>query len=116
MAPLICLDGDEIVKALLLGPAGDGPRTSPTLEEEAVLLEDEPEPQEAKEATTFSCEHPEETPKPEEPVEGSDTLCQPVLSAVASGSSGNQSQDTRRAQHRARPRHPASPDPLDNPQ
>ena len=112
MVPLMHLEGDEIVEALLLGPTDDGPRTSPTLAEEAVLLGDEPEPQEA---TTFPCEHLEETPKPEEPVEWSDAPCLPAPSAIASGSSSNQSRDTRRAQCRARPRHLATPDPLDNP-
>ena len=60
------LGGDEIVEALLLGPADNGLRTSPTPEEEAVLLGDKQEPQGA---STFPCEHPEETPEPEEPVE-----------------------------------------------
>ena len=36
------LDGDETLEALLLGPTNDGPRTSLTPEEEAVLLGDEP--------------------------------------------------------------------------
>ena len=112
MAPLICLEGDEIVQALLLGPTDDGPRMSPILEEEAVLLGGEPEPQEA---TVLPCEHPEETPKPEEHVEWFDTPCLPAPSAIASGSSSNQSWDTRSAQHRARPRCLATPDPLDNP-
>ena len=109
------LKGDEIVETLLLRPNDNGTRMSPTPEEEAVLLGGEPEPQEAKEATTFPCEHLQETPKPKEPVKWSDALCLPAPLAVASGSHGNQSQDTRRAQSRARPRHPASPDLLDNP-
>ena len=35
--------------------------------------------------------------------------------SCTSGFSVNQSGDTRRAQHRARPRYPANPDPLNNP-
>ena len=38
MVPLMHLEGDEIMEALLLGPADDRPGMSPTLEEEAVLL------------------------------------------------------------------------------
>ena len=38
MAPLIQLDMDEIMEALLLGPSNERPRMLPTLEEEAVLL------------------------------------------------------------------------------
>ena len=53
MVPLMHLEGDEIVEASLLGPPDNGPRISPTLEEEAVLLGDDPEPQEVQEATTF---------------------------------------------------------------
>ena len=56
--PLIQLDGDEIVEASLLGPINDRHVMPPTLEEEAVLLGDEPEPQEAQEVTMSS-------PKPE---------------------------------------------------
>ena len=58
MEPLMCLDGDGIMGALLLGPTDDGPRTSPTPEEQAVLLGDELEPLEAQEATTYPSEHP----------------------------------------------------------
>ena len=54
------LEGDEIVVAFLLGPEEDGPRMFSTLEEDAVLLWDELE---AQQATTFPCEHPE-TSKP----------------------------------------------------
>ena len=60
MVQLMCLEGGEIVEVSLLGPADDGPGMSLTLEEEAVLLGDEPDPQEAKEATTF----PVNTQKP----------------------------------------------------
>ena len=38
MAPLMCLNGDEIVEASLLEPMGNEPRNSLTLEEEAALL------------------------------------------------------------------------------
>ena len=55
MSTLMHLDGDEIVEALLLGPADNGPRMSPTAEEEAVLLGNEPEPLGAQEATTCPC-------------------------------------------------------------
>ena len=50
MAPLMQMDGDEIVEALLLGLTDDRPRMSPTLEEEAILLGVN---QEAQEATAF---------------------------------------------------------------
>ena len=97
--PLVCLDGDEIVEASLLGPADNGPRIPPTLTEEAVPLGDEPEPQEVQEATTCPCEHPHVL-KPQEPAKQSDALHLPTPSP---GSSGNQFQDTRRTWHRARP-------------
>ena len=64
MAPLMHLEGDEMVEALLLGSTNNGPRMSPTPEEEAVLLGDELEPQEAQEGTIFPLEHPGETPNP----------------------------------------------------
>ena len=97
MAPLMCLEGDEIVEASLLGPTDDESRMCPTPEEEALLLGDEPEPQEAKQATMFPCEHPGETPKSKEPVKQSDTM-PTSTSAIATGSSGNPSQNTRRTQ------------------
>ena len=56
MVPLMHLEGVEIVEASQLGLADDRPQMSPTLAEEAVLLGDEPEPQEA---TTFLCKSPE---------------------------------------------------------
>ena len=40
MAPLLVLDGDEIVEASLLSPIGGEHRTSPTPQEEAALLGD----------------------------------------------------------------------------
>ena len=54
-------------------------------------------------------------PKPEEPAKQSDPPCPPFPSAAAPSSSGNQSQDTRRTQCRARPRCLATLDPLANP-
>ena len=45
---LMQLDSDVIVEASLMGPADDGPRVPPTLQEEAVLLGDELESQEAQ--------------------------------------------------------------------
>ena len=73
MAPLMHLEGDEIVEALLLGPMQMMDLECPHhLQEEAAILGDELEPQEA---TTFPYEHPEEIPKPKEPVEWSDTPC-----------------------------------------
>ena len=39
IAPLLSLNGDNIVEALLLEPTGDKPRTSPTLEKEAASWE-----------------------------------------------------------------------------
>ena len=47
MAPLMRLSGDNIVEASLSEPTDDECGTSPTLEEEAVLLGKEPEPLEA---------------------------------------------------------------------
>ena len=47
MVPLMCLNGDEIVEASLLETMDDKPRTSPNLEEEAVILGEELEAQEA---------------------------------------------------------------------
>ena len=107
MAPLMHLEGDEIMETSLLRPMDNGPWTPA---EEAVLLGDEPEPQLA---TAHPCEHMEETPK--DAVKQSDTPCPPVPSAVVSSASSNQSHATRRAWHRAWPRHQATPDPLNNP-
>ena len=52
MASLMQLEGDEIVRALLLGPVDNRPRVPPTSEEEALPHGDELEPQEAQEDTT----------------------------------------------------------------
>ena len=52
MAPLMCLSEDEIVEASLLGPAGNEHRTSPTPEEEATLMGEEPELPETPKATS----------------------------------------------------------------
>ena len=109
MAPLMHLDGDEIVEASLLGPTVNGLGMSPT-PEEAVLLGNEMEPLEAQEATMCPCECPG-APEPEEPAEWSDVPCPTAPLAAAHNSSGNQSWDTRRPQHRARPRHLATLDP-----
>ena len=54
MAPLMHLSGDEIVEASLLEAMDDEPRTSPTLEEEATLLGEELELQEAQGAMVSS--------------------------------------------------------------
>ena len=101
MAPLMWLDSDEIIEASLLGPANNRPITPPTTGEEAVLLGDEPEPQEALEVTTLPPEHPK-TPKLEEAAEQSDTPSPPVPPPMASNSPGNHSWNTRRALCRAR--------------
>ena len=78
MAPLIQMDGDEIIEASLLGPANDRPVMSSTIEEEAVLLRDELGPQKAPEVTMFSSECPK-TPELEEPTEWSDAPSPPAL-------------------------------------
>ena len=83
MTPLMHLEGDKIVEDSLLGPADDGPRMSPTLAEEAVLLGDKPEPQDAQEAAVLPWEHPQETPEPKDTVKQSDVPCQPPPSAMA---------------------------------
>ena len=115
MAPRMHLERDEIVGSLLLDPMDDGPWTSPTPAEEDVLLGDEPEAQVAQQAAVLPCEHLEETPKPKDTVKQSDTPCLPATSAVVSSASSDQSCATRIAWGRARPRHPATPDPFDNP-
>ena len=51
MASLMCLSRDKIEETSLLGPAGEECGTSPTLEEEAILLGEEPEPLDDPEAT-----------------------------------------------------------------
>ena len=61
MALLMHLEGDEIVEALLPGPADDIPNTG----ERGCTPGEEPEPQVAN---TFPCEH-QETPKSYEPAE-----------------------------------------------
>ena len=59
MVSLMQLDGDNIMVASLLGPADVGPRMPPTSEEEAALLGDEPESQEAQEVIISPPECPE---------------------------------------------------------
>ena len=53
MTPLMSLSADDIVEASCLEPTGEECRTSPTAEEEAVLLGEEPEPLEVPEATSL---------------------------------------------------------------
>ena len=86
--PLMQLDGDEIIEASLLGIIDNRPITPPTLEEEAVLLGDELEPQEAQEVTMSPPECPK-TPEPEEPTEQSDSPCPPAPPPMASSAKGN---------------------------
>ena len=50
MAPLTSLNGDDIVEASLLEPAGEECKTSPMPEEEAAILDEEPKLLEAPEA------------------------------------------------------------------
>ena len=52
MAPLMQLDGDEVLEASPLGHANHRYIMPLTMEEEAVLLVDELEPQQAPEVTT----------------------------------------------------------------
>ena len=81
MAPLMSLNGDDIVKALLLEPTCEELRTSPTPGEEATLLGEELELPEVPAAAASLQEHPE-TPKPEEPTEWINTLSIPVPSPL----------------------------------
>ena len=60
------LNGDDIVEVLLLEPTGKELRTSPTPEEEAILLGEELEPLKAPEAAV-SLPECLETPEPVEP-------------------------------------------------
>ena len=58
MAPLMTLDGDDIVEASLLRLNGEEPGSSPTPEEEAVLLDEEDEPSEEPGSTPGHVEIP----------------------------------------------------------
>ena len=64
ITPLMHLKGDDILEALLLGAAGNEPRTSLTMAEETALLGDDPTPQGAQMITTHPSNHPEETHEP----------------------------------------------------
>ena len=66
MAPLMNLNGDDIVEALLLEAMRNEPRTCPIPEEEATLLGEELELPDTPEATASLQECPE-TPVPKEP-------------------------------------------------
>ena len=68
MAPLINLIVDDIVEVSLLESPGQECETSPTLEEEATLLDKEHEPLEAPEAAASLLECLE-IPRPAEPME-----------------------------------------------
>ena len=57
MTPLVWLDSGEIIEASLLGPTNDQPITPSIMEEEAVLLGEEPEPVESLEVTILSPGH-----------------------------------------------------------
>ena len=99
------LNGDEIVEASLLRPVSEGSRASPTHEEEDVLLDTEPPSQGCQETATLPCEPLEENPKP----------CPPAPSVMKPRTQGNLAHTTRRTWHRSRSRHPASPNPADDP-
>ena len=62
-APLMHLQGDDMLEASLLGAADNKPGMSSILAEEAVLLGD-PTPQVTHAATTHPSDCPEETPEP----------------------------------------------------
>ena len=64
MAPLMNLNGDDIVEASLLELIGNELRTSPTLEEDAALLGEELKPPEVPEAAGSLHKCPE-TSEPE---------------------------------------------------
>ena len=76
IAPLVGLNGDDIVEASLLEPTGYEPRTSPTPEEEADLLGKDLELPKASEAVASLQECPE-TLYPEEPTKQINTLSIP---------------------------------------
>ena len=105
MAPLMCLNWDEIVEAPLLEPMGDEPGTSPTLEEEATLLGEEQGLPEAPE-TTASLWECLKTPKPKEPTEHIDTLSTSVFSKPCQ----DPFQKIKRSQGRIEPKSLPNPD------
>ena len=80
MAPLMCLNRDEIVEASLLEPMGNKPRTSPNLVEEATLLGEELWTPDAPEATA-SLQECLEFPEPEEPIKQIGALSTPAPSS-----------------------------------
>ena len=102
MAPLMWLDGDEILEASLLGPTDDGSGVPPTLEEEAVLLGDELKPQEA----TTSPLNAQKPPKLKNLPKQSDAPSPPAPLSMTSNSHSDLPWNTRRAKCRARPQHP----------
>ena len=78
--PLMWLDSEEIVEASLLSTTNGRPITPPAMQEEAVLLGDEQEPQEALEVTvtTSSSECPE-VAEPERLTKWADAPSPPTL-------------------------------------
>ena len=112
MPPLMCLDSGEIIEASILGPADDRPITPPTTEEEAVLLGDKPEPQEALEFTTS----PPEWLKPQNWRNQLSSLMVQVHLPLCPWPQTpkvpiHHSHNTRRAWHRAKAQHLLTPNP-----
>ena len=97
MAPLMSLSGDDTVEASLLEPTGKECRTSPMLEEEAILLGEELEPPEAQEAASYHPEHLE-IPEPAEPTEWINPLSTPASSSPTPKPCCCPSQKTKKSQ------------------
>ena len=101
------LDGDKTMEASLLGPANDRPIMPLTTEEEAILLWDK---QEAQEATT-SCPEYLEAAEPKGLTKWADTPSTPAPSSAVPSSHRDQSRNTRRVPCRDGLRYPSTPDP-----
>ena len=99
MAPLMCLNRDEIMEVLLLEPTDEKARTSPILEEEAALLGEEME-------LYLSCLPSLGAPEPEKLTEKFDAPSTPASSSRTPTSPwchGDPSQKTMRSHQRTDP-------------
>ena len=108
MAPLMCLNRDEIAEASLQVPTDEEPRTSPIPEEKATLLGEELEPQEAQEATAS----PHEclgTPNPKKPIKQFDALSTHAPLSMTLTPHGDPSQKTMRSWQRTELQSPPTP-------
>ena len=109
MAPLMWLDRDEIVEALLLGPTDDGPGMSQHWRKKLHSWMMNWSPRRLRRLLHSPMNAQKSPNTKNQPSRLMHQVHPP--SAMVSNSNSNQSQNTRRVRYRAKPRHLPTPNP-----